>query len=410
MMLKKAVDFFVHPTLKVDKSLYEKSWVMVSMFLFVYGITIIYSLFYLFISNGNYFDFKSILNYIDIITNTLALLLIKKTGKIILAFSLMAIVYFGLFVSSVAVSGGIYSYDIYWLIVLSSASFFFISIETGIIITILSFVAITCFFLLENLGITNFNSTSSMLTVSYKYFNISLILFLLSLMVYLLLRGNKKLQDILEYSEQQKIREDIARDFHDQIGNELAAIRHLSELTLISKSSEERGKIIDKIDDRAKNVYDNFRDFIWTLDAKSNRLSELFMYLRDFTDDYYKFSDVDVYITSIPENLPELLLPSHYSKEIISIFKEAITNSYKHSNAKKLNIQFVVSETSLSINLKDDGKGMDSGIEKRGQGLINMKNRVQKLGGALDINSAPMKGTEIVFTIILPTKGSVMNE
>jgi len=224
-------------------------------------------------------------------------------------------------------------------------------------------------------------------------------------MVYILVRGNSKLQEVIQLSKEQKVREEIARDFHDQIGNKLASLRHLAELIKMKKNSAEQDQIISKIDLNAKDVYDNFRDFIWTLDAKSDQLTELFMYLRDFADDYFKFSNVNLYITSVPDQLPEVLLPSYYNKEIMPLFKEAITNVYKHARAKNIHLDFIVSKTTLKIKLKDDGKGMDHDLIKKGNGLTNMKHRAGRTGGTMEIISAPEKGSEIIYTVLLPIKG-----
>ena len=399
----KFVDYFIHPQLKVDKSLHEKSIIYVLAFVIILGMGILYTVFYW--SNGVIWDIKSFHNYTGVVLSITGLTIIKRTGKTMLALSMGAIVGTYLVTASVFLSGGINSNDLLWYTVLSAACFMFISTRIGFTVAGISTICITLFYTLDSFNIMHFSSSLVSLSLGYRYFNFVLILGVLTLMVYVLVSGNNKLQQVIQLNKEQKMREEIARDFHDQIGNKLASLRHLAELIKMKKDSSEQDQIVSKIDENAKNVYDNFRDFIWTLDAKSDQLIELFMYLRDFADDYFKFSDVNLYITSTPDTLPEIMLPSYYSKEIVPIFKEAITNVYKHAQSKNVYLNFIISKTTLTIKLIDDGKGMDSELLKKGNGLTNMKHRAEKTGGKFDIRSSK-EGTEVEYSVLLPIKGS----
>ena len=398
------VDYFIHPALKADKSLYEKSKVSVFTFIIVLLIIFLYGLFYL--SQGYYFDIKALHNYLGILTTAAGLILIKKTGKTNLALSCMSFMGVYLVTASVYLSGGINSNDILWYIVLSTAVFMFVDTRTGFTVTALCLLGMTMFYLIEVFHLKSFDADVISLTAGYKYFNFLLILCLLSLMVYVLVRGNKKLQEVIQLSKEQKVREEIARDFHDQIGNKLASLRHLAELIKMNKSAEEKATILSKIDNNAKDVYDNFRDFIWTLDVKSDYAQELFMYLRDFADDYFKFSDVNLYVNSSPEELPDFMLPGYLSKEIVPLFKEAITNIRKHAEAKNVHMDYILSNDSLTIKLKDDGKGIDEKLLRKGNGLKNIQHRAERTGGKLEIITTLLKGTEIIYSVKLPLKGS----
>lgn len=399
----KIVDYFIHPRLKVDKSVYEKNRVYILAFAIILGFNILYLSFYLF--QGEHWSIKALHNYLAIVLSVTGLSIIKFSGKSKLALFIGAIVGFYLIVASACLAGGIKSNDFLWFAVLSAAAFMFIGIKEGIFFSFLSVIVTTFFFVSDNYNWIEYGTNALSLSIAYKYFNYTLLLIVLALMVFVLVRSNQKLQEIVQLNKEQKIREEIARDFHDQIGNKLASIMHLSELMKIKKEDAEKKEIAKKIDFNAKYVYDNFKDFIWTLDAKSDKLTELFMYLRDFADDYFKFSDVNLYITSSPENLPDIILPSYYSKEIVPLFKEAITNVYKHSFAKNVSLSFSILHSQLIIKLTDDGKGIDSSFIKKGNGLRNMQHRAKKTGGDLKFNTSA-KGTEVTYAVLLPIKGS----
>lgn len=398
------IDFFIHPRLKADNSNYEKSRISVIAFVIVLFIISLYELFYF--SKGYYFNVKALHNYLGISATTAALLLIKITGKRILALSLIAGLGVYLVSASVYMSGGINSNDILWYVVLSTASFMFIGIKTGFIISVLSFLGISFFYLFEAFGFVYFYADAVSLSLEYRYFNFVLILAVLIFMVYALTRSNIKLQDIVQLNKEQNVRENIARDFHDQIGNKLASLRHLAALTNQNKSEAEKADIIRKIDINAKDVYENFKDFIWTEDPKSDQLQEVFMYLRDFADNHLKHSEINLFITTLPEELPAVVLPPNWSKEIVPLFKEAFTNAYKHAAARNIHFYFSFQNNTLEIRLKDDGQGIKEGIASQGKGLRNMHHRANELSAQLTFNAVSPSGTEVVFSAALPVYGS----
>jgi signal transduction histidine kinase len=116
-------------------------------------------------------------------------------------------------------------------------------------------------------------------------------------------------------------------------------------------------------------------------------------------EDFLKHSDLSFYTKRIPVKLPHIAIPFSYSKEIIPIFKEAITNSYKHANAKSITFKVEYLNDTIKICLIDDGKGFDCSKKNNGNGLENMSKRAGKLAGADIIINSDNKGTIVCLTI-----------
>ncbi|TAG51125.1 MAG: hypothetical protein EAZ27_13875, partial [Cytophagales bacterium] len=281
-ILNYIINYFINPKFYTDTSVYQKARISVIVFLIVYVITIIYVSIYFALSKGIYNDLKSFLNYADFAATSIALIIIKKTGKVDFSLAFMAFAYFILISLSIYISGGINSYDIFWLIVLCAAVFMFVSEQIGIITTILCLVTVTLFYLMDQFRFYTFETTAAETTISYKYYNFLLILCLLVLMIYVLIRGNKKLLAITKSIEEKRQREETAREFHDQIGNKLASISNLTKLVNLKKNDAEKQNVLDQITASSNDLYDNFRDFLWAKDPKSDYSHELFMYLRDY--------------------------------------------------------------------------------------------------------------------------------
>lgn len=396
----KFIDYLIHPANKVNDSVYEKNRITTIAFLIVFIIISLYTIYYM--TNASLLDFKASQNYLGVLTSILGLYINKKTGKTAHALSATSILGFYLIGVSVYLSGGIYSKDILWYIVLIAASFMFVGIKMGIVSSILSFCMLTFFYIFSRFEFLQIQVSPVLLSIDYIYLNFLLVFALLSFMLFAIVKSNVKLQKIVKHKKEQEVREMIARDFHDQIGNKLASLRHLAILTKLSKSEAEKEEILNKIDKNAKEVYDNFKDFIWTKDPKSDQLQEVFMYLRDFTDDTLTYSSINLFINTSPKDFSTINLPPNWSKEIVPMYKEIITNVYKHSQAKNLYINFSVKNNIFEIQIKDDGIGITKNTTYRGKGLSNILHRVKELNGKLVFNDIFPNGTEVVFAIQLP--------
>jgi signal transduction histidine kinase len=81
---------------------------------------------------------------------------------------------------------------------------------------------------------------------------------------------------------------------------------------------------------------------------------------------------------------------------------ELVNNAVKYSGAKSINVQMLQNENSISLTVYDNGCGFDPEKVKPGMGLKNLTDRLTVFNGALDIVSAPGKGTEVNVELHLP--------
>ena len=108
---------------------------------------------------------------------------------------------------------------------------------------------------------------------------------------------------------------------------------------------------------------------------------------------------VDVESSQLPEQLRGELETTLYR-----ILQEILANVEKHAEARNVNIDCYVEDAFVVVNVEDDGKGFDVASVKReswGLGLHNMRERAALVGGTLDLESIPGRGTEICIKIPL---------
>jgi two-component system NarL family sensor kinase len=77
------------------------------------------------------------------------------------------------------------------------------------------------------------------------------------------------------------------------------------------------------------------------------------------------------------------------------LVQEALNNVVKHSSATSSRVTARVADHTLEIIVEDDGCGFDSGSVKDGRGLLGMRERIELLGGEIDVRSEPQGGTRI---------------
>ena len=201
-----------------------------------------------------------------------------------------------------------------------------------------------------------------------------------------------------------QVKENIAQDFHDELGNKLARISLLSNLIKADKSLKNEGiksKLIQITED-AKTLYLGTRDFIFSLKTNSDQLEEVITYLSDFGEDYFSKTSIQFQLEKSIEK--DIRLPFYWSKQLIFIFKEAMTNALKHSNCSKVKLRFYFSKQDLQIELEDDGKGIADAVLNSNNGLNNMRQRAKKIGAYLSIDTQAKHGTKISFMGKLPNR------
>lgn len=212
---------------------------------------------------------------------------------------------------------------------------------------------------------------------------------------------NQVLQNLLESNQRletqlTEMRHNIAQDFHDELGNKLAGITVMSDQLLHTEKlrDSEDYAVVERINKDSQDLFQGIRDFIWAIDSKNGTLKELIFALTDFGEELFQYSGIKFIVENEVEEAA-FLLPHYWNRQLLLLFKEAMTNSFKYSQATTGILIFKVNGNTLNIEFKDDGIGFDPKTITRKNGLFNLQKRADKLKGQLAINS--ISGTSIVF-------------
>jgi len=200
-------------------------------------------------------------------------------------------------------------------------------------------------------------------------------------------RKLEKQKTILEKQqavEQERSR--IAADMHDDLGAGLTNIKYITEHILEKTESGETVKPeLEKLKNFSSELVESMGEIIWAVSEKNNLLSNTLYYLRSYAINYCEENDLDCNF-EIPENFKERIVSGNFRRNIFLLLKESLHNIVKHATARTITITAAVTGE-LTLVIKDDGKGFSNNGDLKGNGLINMKKRVQELKGSISFEN-----------------------
>lgn len=205
----------------------------------------------------------------------------------------------------------------------------------------------------------------------------------------------------IRQKEQETLRKEIARDFHDEMGNQLTRIiNYVSLLKLNGHGSDNGHDLYTKVENSAKYLYNGTRDFIWAIDPVNDELSKLFIHIRDFGEKL--FEEKAINFRAFNEVREKIKLPYGFSREANLIFKEAMTNTFKSSEAKNVTLTLKRDDKNgFEMTFEDDGIGFYTGEIEKSNGLQNIRERADRINAHLRIQSVKNEGTKIVLNFTL---------
>ena len=204
--------------------------------------------------------------------------------------------------------------------------------------------------------------------------------------------------------EQERAR--IARDIHDDLGSSLTHISMLSELAEADKANPKEVEThVRKIAASARETVRSLDEIVWAISPENDTWNSLVEYLSEYANEFFEGTNVRCRL-EMPMDLPPYLLPSEVRHSLFLVIKEALNNSLKHARASEVRIRVSESAAGVEIVMTDDGRGFDLDMARagsKGNGLQNMRERIESLGGKFQIDSEPGKGTRVAIGIKLDT-------
>jgi ligand-binding sensor domain-containing protein/signal transduction histidine kinase len=199
----------------------------------------------------------------------------------------------------------------------------------------------------------------------------------------------------------ERVRTRIATDLHDDIGTSLSQIAILSEVAYQRAGPGKSGEPIERIGTLSRELLDSISDIVWTIQPHKDHLSDLKQRMRRFAADLLSAQNIGMqWSVSAPGR--DFELNTELRQQVYLIFKESVKNIAQHSQATEARIDLRIVDRQLILDVTDNGRGMENGDHPEGNGLKSMKLRAARLGGNLQVRSAPGEGTTVLLRTPLP--------
>jgi signal transduction histidine kinase len=223
---------------------------------------------------------------------------------------------------------------------------------------------------------------------------------LLVVIVLLVFNRNKIIHQTKRQLEIGKVRNQIARDLHDDIGSTLSSINLISQVALHEKSFELQQNYFQRISDQSTKMMESMSDMVWSINPDNDTFQKTVAKMKEFSAEILEPKNID-YRFEVDEALNEISLDVAKRKNLYLVFKEAINNAAKYSEGSFVHITISQTVNELLLQIRDNGKGFDLSNSSTGNGLRNMQARASEINAQIIVQSSIGMGTSLVLNMSL---------
>jgi two-component system, NarL family, sensor histidine kinase LiaS len=220
--------------------------------------------------------------------------------------------------------------------------------------------------------------------------------------------NNAELAEKARVSAVVEERQRLARELHDAVSQQLFAI---------SMTATAVGRTLDKDFEKAKRQIHLIEEMA---SVAQSEMRALLLHLRPVHLEGKRLSDGLVELLQelkqkVPIDIswdtdPDIRLPKGIEDHLFRIVQEALSNALRHSKANRLGLILQRVGDSIRLSIRDDGVGFNLDETKHtSYGIVSMKERVDEIGGSIQLITAPGKGTRIEIRIPIMVEEEEVN-
>ena len=194
----------------------------------------------------------------------------------------------------------------------------------------------------------------------------------------------------------------IARDIHDDLGAQLTQLLLLGEVAQREQPADAAACAqFNQICERARELSHALDEVVWAVNSRRDTLRDFVNYVCKYALIYLDPTPIRCRLDVEPEIPPDAFdLPVR--RNLLLAVKEALNNAVKHSEAGELFLRICRKNQKLVVVVEDNGRGFDPALAgAEGNGMTNMFQRMNEVGGDCHVESQPGGGCRVVFTVPL---------
>ena len=201
----------------------------------------------------------------------------------------------------------------------------------------------------------------------------------------------------------------IARDIHDDLGVSLTQIAMQCEVMEDDfDHPEHMHQHLAELSNSARAVTRAVDEIVWAVTPGNDTLEKFTTFIGQFVQNCLRPTGLACRL-ALPAELPDLPMEATLRHHLYLVIREALNNIIRHAHAQTVHFTLTLAGRTLTLTLTDDGAGFDPSPDAipagerlfSGNGLSNMRKRMEEIGGTLEIVSAPGRGTTLTLLLKL---------
>jgi signal transduction histidine kinase len=209
----------------------------------------------------------------------------------------------------------------------------------------------------------------------------------------LLINRYRSLNEARRQAEIQQMRNTIARDLHDDIGSTLSSINIISKLALRENPST-NSMHLNRIAEQSSRMMESMTDMVWSINPMNDSMEKVVVKMKVFASEILEAKNIGLHFIG-EESIKGLTLSADKRKNLFLIFKEAVNNAAKYSNATQVKVAIESLNGYLTMIIDDNGKGFAEQNSVNGNGLKNMQTRAKAIQAYFNLLTNVGTGTRI---------------
>lgn len=213
--------------------------------------------------------------------------------------------------------------------------------------------------------------------------------------------------------ERERLKSKISAELHDEIGSGLTRIALLTDIVQQATHKAGQGSngvssiqdkmahfedVLSRIGRSARELHDAMSDVVWSINPKNDTMESFVQRATKYMNEVCEARGIELslYVAAEIRRLeaePEML------HNILLVTKESMANVVRHSQCTKASVEIRRNRGTIDLTIADNGNGFDSAAATQGNGLRNMKRRIELLRGNMNIQTVVGGGTVVAFSV-----------
>ena len=200
----------------------------------------------------------------------------------------------------------------------------------------------------------------------------------------------KRMQDVVKSQDNERNR--IAKELHDGVGNKLSVFKNILYQEFFTQED------IDYLQTGTKDLMKEIREISHNLSLSIIHQKTALELIVELVDTFQRNTTINIELIIYPNEAFDFL-DEEQKIHIYRILQEIFHNIEKHADAQNVTITATKHEMMFSLIIEDDGKGFEEKETKQGIGIVNIKERIELIGGTFTIDSVLGNGTTIIIEL-----------